>query len=115
MTPRLRVEIVEKLVAARLQRSDEYADLLAGGNDFLTMQRRAFEFRRRRILVADQQLDLGAGGDLQHTRKKAMGFDRDRDLRYVGQSGRRHAGEQQDYGTGERAQRRASYKCELFT
>src|SRR5437762_14324690 len=42
--PARRVEIIEKLVAPGLQRSDEDAGRAAGRDDLLAMQRRALEF-----------------------------------------------------------------------
>src|SRR5216684_1909339 len=75
-TRRRAIEIADELVAARLERTDEDAHLLAGGNDLLAVERRAFKLLGGRVLVLDLQRDLGIGRYLEFRRLELMVLDR---------------------------------------
>src|SRR6266478_3152068 len=70
------IEIADKLVAARLERTDEDAHLLAGGDDLLAVERRAFKLLGGRVLILDLQRDLGIGRYLEFRRLELMVLDR---------------------------------------
>jgi hypothetical protein len=81
------VKIVEELIAARIERSDENGDLFAGGYDFLTVNLGALEFRGGRVLVADDELDLDSCGYLNLARNELIVFHQNRKAGIICQSG----------------------------
>src|ERR1700747_3176794 len=89
MATGLRVEIVEKLITARIERSDEHGDFLAGGHDLFTVKLHALEFRGGRVLVAHDELDLDPCRDWTLARNKLVVFQHNRDGGIIRQGGRR--------------------------
>ena len=53
------MEIVEKIVTPGFERADENAGRFARRDDLLAVQRGALKLGRRRLLIADDQFDLG--------------------------------------------------------
>ena len=80
----LGVEIIEKLIAAGIERTDKNRNLAAGRDHFLAMEVVAFKFRHGGILITDDQLDLLAGGDRNLARDKFAALDHDDDIAIVG-------------------------------
>src|SRR5215469_18345052 len=91
MAAGLRMEIVKKLIAARIERPDEHNDVLAGGDDFLAVQLVAFEFGRGPVVVVDDELDLDAGRNLNLARNELIVLQRNRKARIIGQRRRRQS------------------------
>ncbi len=80
------VEIVEKLIAARIKWSNVDSDLPAGGDDLFAMQALALEFRRLLLLVLDQELDLHPRRNGNLARHELVVFEGDDDGRLGGES-----------------------------
>src|SRR6185437_11386226 len=62
------VEIVEELVTALRERPDEDRDRGVRQHDLFPVEVGTLEFRRRRVAIGHQHLELGIGGHLQHCR-----------------------------------------------
>src|SRR5271166_1364586 len=88
MATGLRVEIVEKLITARIERPDENGNCLTGGHDLFAMKLSALEFRWCRVLVAHDELDFGAGGYLNLARNELVVFQHNRKAGILCQGGR---------------------------
>src|SRR5947208_7063725 len=95
------MEIVEKLVASGFERADENAGCFARRDDLLAMQRVALEFGSNRLLIADDQLDLGIRPDLHFARHELVIPDRDRHGGFI----RERRGGDRKHDDGQRQQR----------
>src|SRR5689334_18996854 len=71
------VEVAEKGIPARLQRTDVDADLSLGGHDLLAIELVALELLRGIVLVIDDELHLLAGRNRNLRRLEAMAPDRE--------------------------------------
>ena len=88
MATGLRVEIVEKLITARIERPDENADFLTGRHDLFAMKLGALEFRGSRVVVAHHELDLDPRGDLNLAGNELVVLQHDRKAGIVRQGAR---------------------------
>jgi|SRR6516165_3936805 hypothetical protein len=88
MATGLWVKIIEKLITARIERPDEDADFLPGGDNLLAMELNALEFRRSRVVVAHDKLDLDTRGDVDLAGYKLVVFQDDRKAGIICQGGR---------------------------
>src|SRR5277367_4116333 len=95
MTTILGMEIVEKLIAAVIERADIDGDLAARGYHLFAMKIAALEFRHGGVLIADDQFDLLAGRNRHFARVKLATLDRNDDIAFVGMR-------RQDAGAGQK-------------
>src|SRR6266481_4070959 len=100
------IEIADKLVAARLERTDEDAHLLAGGDDLLAVERRAFKLLGGRVLVLDLQRDLGIGRYLEFRRLELMVLDRQAEGLLLRQGETTRSGKKKCRGGGQERNQR---------
>src|SRR5580704_5849035 len=72
------IEVVKELIAAGPQRADEDGDGAAADHDLFSIEVRAFEFRRRRVEILDDQGDFLARGQIELKRREAVIVERER-------------------------------------
>src|SRR5271166_3459627 len=95
MAAGLRMKIVEEFIAAGIERSDKDYYFLPRTDDLLTMKLIAFKFGCGLVLVADDELDFGAGRNLHFARHELVILQRDRETRNIRQRGCRQQQTQQ--------------------
>jgi hypothetical protein len=77
------MEIIEKIVSARRQRSDPHRDLAIADHDLLAPEIGAFELRWNRIVVLDHKLHALAGRHSELRRHEAVIFEDQNECRLV--------------------------------
>src|SRR6478672_6492786 len=95
VSTRRRIEVVEKVVCARSERSDIDNDLLTGRDDFLATQLETFEFGRGSAFIRHVQLDLLPGRHIQFRRDELVVLNRNRECWVLSMRG---TGKQQHHG-----------------
>src|SRR5215469_7485764 len=102
MATSLWVEIVEKLITARVERADENGNFLAGGHDLFTMKLGALKLGWGRVVVVHDEFDLDAGRDLHLARNELVVFQHDRKTGVIRQSSGRNSEDERGRKPGER-------------
>src|SRR5215472_3450723 len=106
MATRLWVEIVEKLITARVERADENGNFLPGRHDLFAMKLGALELGWGRVVVVHDESDLDAGRNLHLAGNKLVVFQHDRKTGIIREGGgRRHSGH-------ERCRKPSKRNCE---
>src|SRR5215472_11429167 len=102
MATSLRVEIVEKLITARVERADENGNFLAGGHDLFAMKLGALELGWGRVVVVHDESDLDAGRDLHLARNELVVFQHNRKSGIIRQGGGRNSEDERCRKPGKR-------------
>src|SRR5215467_16272514 len=102
MAASLWMEIVEKLITARVERAYENGNFLAGGHDLFAMKLGALEFGWGRVVVVHDKFHLDAGRDLHLARNELVVFQHDRKTGIIREGGGRHSGDERCRKPGKR-------------